>query len=136
MSTDPATLFERVNAIGAQVDRLLEGNRTSWGTCDQVRLLLVNSPTDFWIAWWSPWPERDPRAMHVLHVTKIGKPRADGWPPIFAGPTALWEFSPPDDEFAAGIRDYHRHMATNPEHYAELERNAMAAAMNLLPGAD
>ena len=129
----PLSLFDWVNRLGAQVDRLIEGNRTSWGTCDQVRVLRALSPKDFWIAWWSPWPEQEPRALHVLHVIGVAPPKDADTLILISETGERWEFSRAGDEAAGGVRDYHRHMATDPERYAELERNHIQAAMNLLP---
>ena len=130
MDIDPSSLFERYNRVGAHVDKIEAGVPASFGTCDQVRVLFpAKSPREFVIAWWSPWPEGDPRAMHVVEVrgyVKVGDALTledvDG---------AIWRFTMAVGEFAQSVADYHRQVACDPEHYAALEAGALDAARSL-----
>src|ERR1700730_2849491 len=79
-----------------------------------ARLIARKVPREFVIAWWSPWPEGDPRAMHVVEVRgyiKVGD--ALTLEDVYG---ASWLFTAVR-EFARRVGDYHRPVASDPEHY-------------------
>lgn len=130
-SLSPDLLFEHFNRVGAHVDKI-ERKRApaSFGACDQVRVLRTTSPSDFFIAWWSPWPEGDPRAMHVVHVTGV---TVDGNTLKLKDiDGASWVFTEAVGDFAQSVRDYHRQKATDPEYYAAVEARMVRSATGLL----
>jgi hypothetical protein len=133
VTVDLDFVFARYNLTGAHVDQVEGTERASFGTCDQVRVMRWVSPTNFYMCWWSPWPEEDPRALHNIHVVAV---RADDDVTLIleGHDGVLWEFSDAEGEFAKSVRDYHRQKTTDPAdpaYYAALEARSVAAAQDL-----
>jgi hypothetical protein len=125
----PAALFDHYNRLGAHVDKAEPGESlpgASFGTCDQVRVLAQSGPKVFVIVWWSPWPEGEARAMHVVDVVGL-EPHESGIT-LVDRDGARWTFTQAEGEYAASVAAYHAHQAGDPEFYAELEKNAIEAA--------
>jgi len=137
-ATSPVGLFDRFNTVsGAAVTAVTaatDPEDVTYGTCDQVRVFRAASPTDFFVAWWSPWPEGDPRSMHVIHVVRVEV--LDDALMLFDYRGGAWLFRPATGQFADSVLAYRAHKAANAERYAELEAAAVQAAQDLWAGKD